>query len=74
MKLYRDFYSQNEAMRYAREAIKAGVSAQEVAENLVDRSLKRYTSDNVAVIVVKFPWGIQQVRTTQGKKKFMGMF
>lgn len=61
-------------MRYAREAIKAGVSAQEVAENLVDRSLKRYTSDNVAVIVVKFPWGIQQVRTTQGKKKFMGMF
>ena len=61
-------------MRYAREAIKAGVSAQEVAENLVDRSLKRYTSDNVAVIVVKFPWGIQHVRTTQGKKKFMGMF
>eukprot|EP00892_Ulva_mutabilis_P004092 jgi/Ulvmu1/2054/UM120_0050.1 len=72
-----DFYSQNDAMRYAREAIKAGVSAQDVAENLVDRSLKRYTSDNVAVIVVKFPWGISQGQTTKSKsknKKFMGIF
>lgn len=62
-------------MRYAREAVRAGKSAQDVADNLVDRSLKRYTSDNVAVVVVKFPWGIQQGNTTKSKsKKFMGMF
>lgn len=70
----RDFYPQNDAMRYAREALRAGKSAQDVADNLVDRSLKRYTSDNVSVIVVKFPWGVSKVSKATKGKKFMGMF
>lgn len=61
-------------MRFAREAIRAGKSAQDVADNLVDRSLKRYTSDNVAVIVIKFPWGISEAPKATKGKKFMGMF
>ena len=52
----RDFFNQNDALNYARASLKGGSSAQAVADGLVDRALKRYTADNVAVIVVKFPW------------------
>lgn len=56
----RDFYPQNEAMRYARQALKGGATAQTVADGLVERTLKRHTSDNIAVIVLKFPWAFSK--------------
>eukprot|EP00775_Hariotina_reticulata_P002105 gene2105-2424_t len=40
-----------EACRFARQQFKNGKSAQQVAEALVEIALKRYTTDNVAVIV-----------------------
>jgi serine/threonine protein phosphatase PrpC len=55
----RDFFNQRDALVYARNAFRAGKSAQNVADGLVDRALKRYTADNVAVIVVKFPWAFK---------------
>jgi len=41
-----------EALRWARKEFKARRNAQEVAESLVALALKRYTTDNVACIVV----------------------
>jgi hypothetical protein len=58
--LCRDFYNAKDALAYARKALQAGQSAQHVADGLVDRALKRYTADNVAIIVLKFPWSLQQ--------------
>jgi hypothetical protein len=55
----RDFFNQRDALVYARNALMAGKSSQDVADGLVDRALKRYTADNVAVIVVKFPWAFK---------------
>lgn len=40
-----------EAIRYARSQFKQGKSAQAVADALVEIAIKRYTTDNVAVIV-----------------------
>lgn len=40
-----------EAIRFARSQFKQGKSAQAVADALVDIAIKRYTTDNVAVIV-----------------------
>ena len=57
--IFRDYYGQHEAMQFARNSLKGGMSAQEVADGLVDRALKRYTADNVSVVVVKFPWAFQ---------------
>ena len=55
----RDFYKPSDAMQFARQSLKSGKSAQEVAEGLVQRALKRYTADNVSVIVLKFPWAFK---------------
>ena len=55
----RDFYTPSDAMSFARTALKGGQSAQQVADALVDRALKRYTADNVSVCVLKFPWAFK---------------
>jgi serine/threonine protein phosphatase PrpC len=46
-----------EAIRFARSQFKQGKGAQGVAEALVDIALKRYTTDNVAVIVADMKGG-----------------
>jgi serine/threonine protein phosphatase PrpC len=56
-------------MQYARDALKGGMSAQDVADGLVDRALKRYTADNVSVIVLKFPWAFTGEAAQSGGRK-----
>eukprot|EP00803_Ostreobium_quekettii_P009136 evm.model.scf_558EXC.8 EVM.evm.TU.scf_558EXC.8 scf_558EXC:59871-62527(+) len=41
-----------DAVRYASREIEKGKSSQQVADGLVDLALKRYTSDNVAAVVI----------------------
>ena len=40
------------AVQQARNAFKKGSSAQQVAERLAQLAIRRYTTDNVAVVVV----------------------
>ena len=40
------------AVQQARNAFKKGSSAQEVADRLAQLAIRRYTTDNVAVVVV----------------------
>lgn len=66
-----------EACRFARQQFRGGKSAQQVADALVDIALKRYTTDNVAVVVadLKGPEGWQK-KTVKGKggRLFGGLF
>lgn len=45
----------------------------------MDRALKRYTADNVAIAVIKFPWALQsnvrgvRLKPKSKKKKLFGM-
>ena len=48
----RDVCSSSIAVQQARNAFKKGSSPQEVADRLAELAVKRYTADNVAVIVV----------------------
>jgi serine/threonine protein phosphatase PrpC len=59
-------------MRFARKLLQKGASAQAVADQLVDRALRRYTSDNVAVVVVVFPWSVASSKRA-GKRKLFGL-
>lgn len=68
----RDFYPANDAMAFARNALQAGMSAQEVANGLVDRALKRYTADNVSVVVLKFPWAFKGEKAGSAKPRKKG--
>lgn len=52
----RDVMSSQEAVRFVSRQLKKGVGVETVAENLVDLAIKRYTTDNVAAIVI----GLQQ--------------
>ena len=75
----RDFYNEREALLFARNALRAGQSAQQVADGLVDRALKRYTADNVAIVVIKFPWSLKsdvrgvRLKPKSKKKRLFGM-
>jgi uncharacterized membrane protein YgcG len=42
----------NDAVTYARKQFRAGKDAQQVAEAMTSIALKRYTADNVGVVVV----------------------
>ena len=44
--------SSNDAVRFVSRQFKKGLSAARVAENLVDLAVKRYTTDNVAAVVI----------------------
>ena len=48
----RDVCSSSIAVQQARNAFKKGSTPQEVADRLAELAVKRYTADNVAVIVV----------------------
>lgn len=65
-----------EAIRFARGQFKQGKSAQQVADALVEIALKRYTTDNVAVIVAdmkgKDSWTAKPSR--KGKGLLSGLF
>jgi len=62
-------------MSFARLQLKGGTSPQSVAEQLVERALKRYTSDNIAIVVVKFPWAFKMSTVRGGgAKKLFGLF
>lgn len=54
--LCRDFWPIANVMQCASDALALGASEEEVADILVEKALGRYTSDNVAVIVITFPW------------------
>lgn len=47
-----DVMEPGDAMRWARNALKAKKTVTEVAEGLVDLALKRHSADNVAVVVI----------------------
>lgn len=47
-----DYMPVADVLRFARQQFKAGRSAEQVAYALTDIALKRYTTDNVAVVVV----------------------
>lgn len=71
-------------MQCASDALLLGATETEVADILVDKALKRFTSDNVAVIVVTFPWtqevlvrkqvAAKNERIQRRKERFMGLF
>jgi hypothetical protein len=71
-------------MQCASNALSLGATEEEVADILVDKALKRFTSDNVAVIVITFPWTRELLnrqaeeakndKIRKRKAKFMGLF
>lgn len=71
-------------MKCASDALTLGATESEVADILVEKAIKRHTSDNVAVIVVTFPWtrqllegkaeGAKNDKIRKRKGKFMGLF
>lgn len=71
-------------MQSASDALLLGASEEEVADILVEKALKRYTSDNVAVIVITFPWTRQlldakaeaakNAKIEKRKRKNFGLF
>lgn len=68
----------SEATRWARKEFKAGRSPQQVADSLTAIAMKRYTSDNVAVVVIdlKRPgeWTQKPGRATGQRKGIFSMF
>lgn len=63
-------------VRHCRQQFRGGKDAQKVADALVDISLRRYTTDNVAVIVADLrgqeAW---QAKPTKGKGNLLrGLF
>jgi serine/threonine protein phosphatase PrpC len=53
----RDVVSSRDAISYARKLFREGADPQKVADKLAHMALKRYTADNVAVIVVDLGGG-----------------
>jgi hypothetical protein len=76
----RDFWTIPGVMKCASDSLVLGASEQEVADILVDKAIKRYTSDNVAVVVISFPWTqrllqkASETKVTKKKAGFLGMF
>lgn len=60
------------AVQQARNAFKKGFSAQEVAERLAELAIKRYTTDNVSVVVVDL--GTLSKAKNSGSTKGQGLF
>jgi hypothetical protein len=80
----RDFWTIPAVMQCAENALTLGATESEVADILVEKALKRFTSDNVAVIVITFPWtrklldgqvdAAKSEKVKKRKAKFMGLF
>ena len=60
------------AVQQARNAFKKGFNAQQVAERLAELAIKRYTTDNVAVVVVDL--GTFEKANNGGSSKGQGLF
>ena len=61
-------------MQQARNAFKKGSSPQDVADRLAELAIKRYTADNVAVIVVLLGLSGQNKGKAGGNGKTKGLF
>lgn len=44
--------SSEDAVRFVARQFKKALSTQKITENLVDLAIKRYTTDNVAAVVI----------------------
>lgn len=64
---YRDVVTSAEAVSTARAALKKKATPQEVAEKLTQMAIKRYTKDNIAVVVVDLAQGPLAKHTNGGK-------
>jgi len=60
-----------EVVAAARKWFVAGRGAQEVADKMADLALKRYTSDNVSVVVVDLRRG-RELKPLEGKGGWLG--
>lgn len=72
-----DVFSSEEAISMTRREMMKGTSAQEAADKLVAWALKRYTADNVAVVVVDLGIGAKAAAKAAkdgGKKSGGGLF
>lgn len=71
-------------MQCASNALTLGATEAEVADILVEKALKRFTSDNVAVVVITFPWtkkvldgkaeAAKSDKIRKRKAKYFGLF
>ena len=62
------------AVQQARNAFKKGFSAQQVADRLAELAIKRYTTDNVAVVVVNLGILSKPSASMGGGEKSRGLF
>ena len=70
---YRDVCPSSVAVQQARNAFKKGSSPQDVAERLAELAVKRYTTDNVAVVIVLLGLSGQH-GSSAGNSKSRGIF
>lgn len=69
----RPFWPQGDVMRFARNKLRVGNTAEQVAEGLVATALQRKSTDNVSVVVVDFK-GEEHWQAQKGGGLLGGLF